>query len=114
MVTAGELTAGTRLPTQGTVRLIGAEAEALEPRFAALGFAVARGPADERDEAPDYDLLVDTTRSRELRRALEQGLPYLSTREAAEWSLRAIEARQRSELRVNALQDLWPVAQQVS
>lgn len=57
------------------------------------------------DDAPDYELLIDTTHSLELRRALENGVPYLSTREAAEWSLRALEKLSTSELRVSALQD---------
>jgi carbamoyl-phosphate synthase large subunit len=95
------LGAGVRLPLAGTVCLMGAPE--LAEAFRALGFAVTLEPAA---EAPDYDLLIDVTGSRELRRALENGLPHVTTREAAHWTLKAIEAAQGQPLTVSALQGM--------
>jgi carbamoyl-phosphate synthase large subunit len=94
------LGAGVRLPLTGKVRLLG-EAQQLEDAFGDLGLIVTlTASADE----PDYDLLIDPTASPELRRALENGIPYLTTLEAANWSLKAIAAAQNQPLQVYALQ----------
>ncbi|HZJ10905.1 MAG TPA: carbamoyl-phosphate synthase large subunit, partial [Trueperaceae bacterium] len=99
------LGAGSRLPTSGTVRLIGAGVQELAARFKALGFTVESG-----DSTGDYDLLIDVEQTSELRRALENGVAYVSTPEAAAWTLAAMEAarsaRLDGRLGVTALQDL--------
>jgi carbamoyl-phosphate synthase large subunit len=70
-----------------------------------LGFTVLTEP-----DGAGYDLLIDVTQTRELRRALESGVPYVSTVEAARWTVAAMRAaaaaRARGSLGVTALQDL--------
>lgn len=96
----GLLGAGVRLPLTGKVLLLG-EAQQLKEAFGKLGLTVMlTTTADE----PDYELLIDPTASPELRRALENGIPYLTTLEAANWSLKAITAAQKQPLQVYALQ----------
>ncbi len=104
-----ELGAGLRLPQGGAALLIGEEARTLGPRLLALGFRVEQGETVEPSGEPAYDLLIDTLHTPELRRALENGVPYISTLAAALWSVRALERLQGAELRVTALQDLAPV-----
>jgi carbamoyl-phosphate synthase large subunit len=103
------LGAGSRLPLKGSVRLIGDGLQEAADRFRDLGFTVATGELP-RNVERDYDLLVDVAHTHELRRALEDGLPYVTTREAARWTLDAIAAAQRARakgpLPVTALQDL--------
>jgi len=99
--------AGQRFPLPGkdaAVRLIGEPLEELAPDLVALGFTVLRGPVASAE--PDYDLLFDVTHTRELRRALENGVPYCTTLEGARWTVRALTARAAAEPRVYALQDL--------
>jgi len=100
-----ELGAGVPLPASGLTRLIGTGLETLERRLRALGFDVERGP-QAADAEPDYALLIDVAHTKELRRALENGVPYATSREAAAWMVAAIEAvaRTRSGLEVRALQ----------
>src|SRR5690606_9702855 len=103
------LGAGSRLPLEGRVRLIGDGLEELAGRLRELGFSVATGelPAG---AARDYDLLVDVAHPAELRRALEDGVAYVTTREAARWTVDALaaaaRARAKGPLGVTALQDL--------
>jgi len=101
-----ELAAGVALPTSGRVRLIGDGLDALDRRLCALGFEVERGsqPGDPGDD-PDYALLVDVTHTAELRRALENGVPYATTVQAASWMVDAVEAAKGGNLTVRALQD---------
>ncbi len=107
------LGAGAQLPATGTVRLVGEGTREFEERFEALGFAVRSswGDADDQTPAEDYDLLIDLEQSTELRRALENGVPYVSTLEAGRWTLAAMEAaaaaREGEGLGVTALQDLY-------
>ena len=103
------LGAGSSLPLAGAARLVGDGLDDLAGRLEELGFTVLRGelPAG----APrDYDLLVDVVHTPELRRALEDGVPYVTTREAARWTVDAISAaaraRAKGPLGVTALQDL--------
>ena len=58
----------------------------------------------------DYDLLIDTDHTPELRRALENAVPYVSTLASARWVVKAIAAAQEKTLEVNNLQDLLAVA----
>src|SRR5690606_22960658 len=103
------LGAGAQLPRSGAVRLVGAALAPLVDGFEGLGFTVTLADGDAEADAA-YDLLVDVEQTAELRRALEDGVPYVSTLEAAEWTLGALEAaaaaRAAGGLSVTALQDL--------
>jgi len=101
-----QLGAGVRLPQSGTVRLIGSGFDDLAEGFSELGFTVVTG-----DSGTDYDLLIDTDHTPELRSALEQAIPYVTTKQAASWTLRAIRAARDAVLSVNALQSLSDQAQ---
>jgi carbamoyl-phosphate synthase large subunit len=105
------LGSGSRLPLRGTARLIGDGLEELAGRLRELGFTVVTGGLPAGAER-DYDLLVDVVHTPELRRALEDGVAYVTTREAARWTLDAISAAVRAYARgplgVTALQDLSP------
>ncbi len=101
-----QLGAGVRLPRTGKVLLIGDPAEFVEVEqlFKAAGFVAefsARG--DGVSELPD--LLVDLTGSSLLRRALEEGIPYCTTREAAIWTAKGIAASREGQLEVASLQE---------
>jgi carbamoyl-phosphate synthase large subunit len=100
-----QLGAGQALPDGGRVRLIGDGLDDLAAGFEEAGFEVVRGPFPDPD-ASDADLLVDVQHTPSLRRALEDGVPYVTTREAADWTLRAIRAARRTSPGVTALQDL--------
>jgi len=100
-----QLGARQDLPLEGRVRLIGDGLELLAAGFEEAGFEVVRGPFPDPD-ASDAALLIDVEHTRSLRRALEDGVPYVTTREAADWTLRAIRAARRASLGVTALQDL--------
>ena len=100
-----QLGAGQALPAAGRVRLIGDGLDALADDFEAAGFEVVRGPQDGGEDT-DAALLIDVAGTADLRRALQDGVPYVTTREAAAWTLRAIRAVRRSEPGVTPLQDL--------
>ena len=103
--------AGQRFPlpgAQAVARLIGEPLEELAPELERLGFTVKRGAVT--DTEPDYDLLFDVAHTAELRRALENGVPYCSTLEAARWTVKALAARAAIEPGVTALQDLGTTA----
>ena len=102
--------ANVHLPREGRVRCLGFAPDDPLPRaFMALGFEVVEQlPADLADVAHDA-LLVDVAHTPALRRALEEGVPYLSTREAAVWSLEALRRGHGVRPSVHALQDLHPV-----
>ncbi|HEX7004284.1 MAG TPA: carbamoyl-phosphate synthase large subunit [Trueperaceae bacterium] len=97
-----QLGAGAQLPLEGRVRLVGPGLDGVAEEFRRLGFDVLIGC--DGVEEPDYDLLVDTMGAREARRALEAGLPYVTTVEAATWTAKAIDAVRGTELKVRALQ----------
>ena len=92
-----ELGAGQRLPLSGRVRFIGEGLEDLKALYREAGFALTEGE--------DYDLLISLVPDPELRRAVERGLPFITTREGAWWSLKAILRARESGLRVQSLQD---------
>jgi carbamoyl-phosphate synthase large subunit len=102
-----QLGANVRLPSSGRVRLIGNAVTPLREGFAALGFDVALGaPADLAEIANDA-LVIDTEHtSRSLRKALEEGVAYASTAEAAAWTLAAMETARQKPVEALALQDL--------
>ena len=101
-----QLGAKQPLPDGGAVRLIGEGLDDLATSFAGLGFDVQRGPQGSGDTT-DVDLVIDVQHdTADLRRALEDGVPYVTTREAAAWTARAIEAARAAPLTVTALQDL--------
>ena len=101
-----ELAAGVALPASGLVRLIGNGLEDLDRRLRALGFDVERdAQLGDAGDDPDYALLVDVAHTAELRRALENGVPYATTVQAASWMVDAIEAAKDGTLVVRALQD---------
>lgn len=94
------LAAGANLPAKGgTVAIVGSDVAHLQQEFTNAGYTVV----------PSYteaQLYIDTTRSGNLRRALENGSAIVTTREGAEWTLRGLVARDESDLSVLALQDL--------
>ncbi len=104
--------ANLHLPSSGRVRCIGlADDDPLIAGFRELGFEVVAGESAEEDEVADDALLIDVTHTRALRLALEEGVPFLSTREAAVWSLEALRrGHARTAPSVHALQDLHRVA----
>ncbi|MEJ2357070.1 MAG: carbamoyl-phosphate synthase large subunit [Deinococcales bacterium] len=101
-----ELAAGVALPRKGRVRLIGDGLDELDQRLCTLGFEVERGAqlGDPYDD-PDYALLIDVAHTRELRRALENGVPYATTVQAARWMVDAVTAMRERTPEVRALQD---------
>ncbi len=103
------LGAGSSLPSEGKARLIGDGLDQQASVLVGLGFAVARGAVAPGSE-PDYALLIDVEHTPEARRALENGVPYMTTAEAATWTVKAMAAaaaaRAEGPLPVRALQDL--------
>jgi carbamoyl-phosphate synthase large subunit len=96
--------ANAALPTHGKVLLIGEDLQELGRGFELLGFEVTRRP--DSDSTPRYQLLIDTAHTQELRRALEHGIPYLTSRQAAEWALKAIAAAKEQSLTITSVQEL--------
>lgn len=107
-----QVAAGVNLPDEGTVLLLGSDLDEVADEFVALGFVVQTSDASAISNgahAPDYDLLVDTVHTPELRRALEAAVPYVTTRSAALWTARSIRAARNALLSVHALQDLHAI-----
>ncbi len=105
-----QLGANVRLPDRGKVLMIGEER--LGPAFRDIGFSVEL--AQEDPGHSNFDLLIDTTQSQALRRALENGIPYISTSQAAYWTLEALRQLQQQQPTVIALQDLYPSSKTVA
>jgi carbamoyl-phosphate synthase large subunit len=98
-----QLGANVQLPQGGSALLVGTGLEAVAQALAACGFSVSQqAEADLAAVLPQ--LLVDVTGSYLLRRALEAGVPYASTREAALWLATAITRAQGDALPVKAIQ----------
>ncbi|KHG65855.1 carbamoyl phosphate synthase large subunit [Thermus sp. 2.9] len=99
-----ELGAGQKLPLEGRVRFIGEglrpeeqdRLEALKRAYREVGFSVSE---------EDYHLLISPVPHPELRRAVEKGLPFITTLEGAWWSLKAILKAREKELGVRSLQE---------
>jgi len=97
------LGANVKLPEGGTALVLGDGLEVVKAGLSALGFTVStEAPGGE----PDYALLIDTAHTPELRRALEAGIPYVTTHDAARWLVKALKALQEKPSAVHALQDL--------
>lgn len=90
-----QLGANVNVPLAGKVKLIG-DAQSLKQDFEALGFEVSNDA--------DYDLLIDPTQSKELRTALENGVAYVTTLEAAKWWLESLKVIKQQTPSVKALQ----------
>jgi carbamoyl-phosphate synthase large subunit len=105
-----QLAAGVKLPDSGSVLLIGDDLAEVADSFVELGFVVQTCDPASRPENVEflleYDLLVDTVHTHELRRALEAATPYVTTRSAAEWTAQAIRTARNALTTVHALQDL--------
>lgn len=97
-----QLGAKNNLPLSGTACVRGDNLEEVREGLAALGFTLIDG--EDGENLPD--LLIDTTASPLLRIALERGVPIVTTREAALWTLEALGRVQSVEgnLGVQALQ----------
>ncbi len=105
-----QLGANVRLPASGRVRVVGDGCEALADQAAALGFEVVTGAPDDLDAVADDALVIDVAHDTgTLRRALEEGVAYVTSREAAAWTLQAIGRAAGQTPRVHALQDLHAV-----
>ena len=70
----GQLGANVKLPKSGNVLLIGEGLNDLASELLELGFSVSR-----KVGVTDYQMLIDTEHTPELRRALENGVPYVTT-----------------------------------
>ncbi|WP_456446115.1 carbamoyl-phosphate synthase large subunit [Oceanithermus sp.] len=90
-----QLGAGHVLPLAGRVRFIDAD-DGLIHAYREAGFEITEGE--------DYDLLVSLSPDAELRRAVELGRPYFTTREAALWGLEAVRRAREAELEPRPLQ----------
>jgi carbamoyl-phosphate synthase large subunit len=101
-----QLGANVRLPKAGRILLVGEGLDAVGDEFALAGFEVSD---DASGGLPD--LLIDVTGSRLLRRALEAGIPYYSTVEAAAWVARALRKARSGNVGVTSLQD-WHLGRQ--
>jgi carbamoyl-phosphate synthase large subunit len=100
-----QLGANVKLKLEGEVLGIGIQDSGIGERLEKLGFTVRLlETADENETLPD--LLIDLTGSRLLRRALEAGVPYYTTLEAATWLVAALEVVKGVNLEVTPLQ-VW-------
>ena len=96
------LGANVKLPVSGTALVLGGGLDEVKAELGALFTVTTESTTDE----PDYDLLIDTDHTSELRRALESGVPYVTTHDAARWLVKALRALREKPLTVHALQDL--------
>ena len=92
-----QLGANVKLPKSGTVLLIGEGLEEISKDFQDLGF-------DASYDADDYNLLVDVKHTPKLREALEKGIAYVSTVEAAKWLVKSLKAARGKNLTIMVLQ----------
>ncbi len=96
------LGANVRLPSSGTALVLGEGLGDVKADLEALGFTVQT----ENTAGLEYALLIDTRHTPELRRALEAGVPYVTTADAARWLVKALGALGEKPLSVHALQSL--------
>ena len=80
--------ANVKLPVSGTVLVLGNGLDEVKAELEALFTVITESSTEE----PDYDLLIDTDHTPELRRALESGVPYVTTHDAACWLVKALRA----------------------
>ncbi|MXV19092.1 carbamoyl-phosphate synthase large subunit [Deinococcus xianganensis] len=95
-----QIGAKNNLPTTGTALLLGDGLDDIAAQLQAAGLTVTR---QQTDQLPA--LLIDVTGSEYLRTALERGVPIVSTKEAAEWTAKAIAAAKDDALGVKSLQE---------
>ncbi|WP_155298538.1 carbamoyl-phosphate synthase large subunit [Deinococcus kurensis] len=95
-----QIGAKNNLPTSGTALLLGDGLDDIAEQLQAAGLTVTR---EQTDQLPN--LLIDVTGSEYLRTALERGVPIVSTKEAAEWTAKAITAAKDDALNVKSLQE---------
>lgn len=91
-----QLGVGQLLPLKGRVRFIPEDPE-LQAAYSAAGFEVT--------QEDTYDLLIAQRPDPQLRRAVERGLPFITTREGALWSLEAIRRAREATLEPRPLQE---------
>ncbi|MBX8464767.1 carbamoyl-phosphate synthase large subunit [Deinococcus sp. RIT780] len=96
-----QIGAKSNVPTSGTALLIGDGLDDVATSLQGSGLTVIR--EQDGDKLPN--LLIDVTGSRLLRTALERGVPIVSTKEAAEWTAKAIAAAKNDPLNVKSLQE---------
>ena len=106
-----QLGAGIVLPQEGTIAIIEdpsriGSLKDLSSECQRIGFKVIHGSKANLPNPKDYQLLIDTNHSEALRQALETGIPFTTTLEAAWWTVRAIHAANQTDTGVFALQDL--------
>jgi carbamoyl-phosphate synthase large subunit len=91
------------LPLEGEVALVGQGLETVGQQLEKLGYSVKH--YEKTDETtPLPKLLIDLTGSRFLRRALEGGVAFYTTLEAAQWLVKALEKVKGSKLPVSSVQ----------
>ncbi len=95
-----QIGAKNNLPTTGTALLLGDGLDDIATQLQDAGLTVTR---EQTDQLPA--LLIDVTGSEYLRTALERGVPIVSTKEAAEWTAKAITAAKNDPLNVKSLQE---------
>ncbi|MDZ7702974.1 MAG: carbamoyl-phosphate synthase large subunit [Trueperaceae bacterium] len=100
-----QLGANVKLPLAGRVLLVGDVPDDVATELTAQGYEVTHDADTDADEAPSYQLLIDVAQSPELRRALERGVPYVSTTEAARWLVKGLASARSRALEVRAVQD---------
>ncbi|MCY1701809.1 carbamoyl-phosphate synthase large subunit [Deinococcus sp. SL84] len=96
-----QIGAKNMLPLSGSAVVLGEGLDDVAATLESAGLSVSR---ESGQELPD--LLIDTTESALLRQALERGKAIVTTREAAEWTAKAIKAAvDAGELGVTGLQE---------
>ncbi len=98
-----QLGANVKLPLEGRALLVGGGLGQVAESLRSSGFEVEVQAAAQLD-SPLPDLLVDVTGSRLLRRALEGGVAFCTTLEAATWTVEAIKRARTASLGVTSLQ----------
>lgn len=99
-----QLGAGQKLPLTGRVRFLEeglpegerARLEEMKRLYLEAGFSLSEG---------EYDLLISPVPHPELRRAVEKGIPFITTLEGAWWSLQAILRAREKEPEARSLQE---------
>lgn len=99
-----QLGAGSNLPHSGKVLVLGSARQTHRSSLEALGFEILEEADADPDADPDYQLLITSEAHPELRRALENAIPYASTPAAARWTLEALRAAQARPVQISALQ----------
>lgn len=105
-----QLGAGQKLPLEGKVRFVDeglnerekARLDAVRQAYVEAGFTLSE---------EGYDLLISPLPHPELRRAVEKGLPFITTLEGAWWSLKAILRAREKGMEAQSLQEWHGILQ---